>query len=67
MTDDNLHTPEGWYIVKLEAGIERLRGALVSAYDALVNGRPADAKAAMWAALNEPPEEPGAETEEPAS
>ncbi len=40
MTDDNLHTPEGWHIVELEAEIERLRVAMQDAHDHLMNLQP---------------------------
>ncbi len=68
MADDNLHTPEGWHIVRLEAEIERLRAGLecIIRECSAMNKGPVAVHIAREA-LNEPPEEPGAETEKPAS
>ncbi len=40
MNDDNLHTPEGWYIVKLEAKIKQLREAIQDTSNHLMNLQP---------------------------
>ncbi len=40
MDDDNLHTPEGWHIVELEAKIKQLRVAMQDAYNHLMNLQP---------------------------
>ncbi len=66
MTDDNLHTPEGWHIVRLEAEIERLRAVITNAYGACEDSDYDDAGAVLWEALNKPPEQPSPETKEEA-
>ncbi len=62
MDDDNLHTPEGWHIVELEAEIERLRAALEEAL--MLSGL----LRKIFSSSAKPPEEPASpETKEPAS
>ncbi len=58
MDDDNLHTPEGWHIVRLEAEIVRLRAVLLRTIPMVRSDlRDPGLLQKIFSSLAEPPEE----------